>query len=335
MSIFLKECPQCAGSNPSDELFCRCGYCYDPSQVSNHNDALTHVANEEQNYLEYLTARITQVQSELEARLAAQMAAPHDATLAAEVLLARQALSSARAERKLQVEKVESLKRQRKTMKYKTRASRPAAVPASVAKPLNGRTKPATAPAIAPAAVAAKPAFARLPNDESRKPMLAVPAKPAVSAPPARIAPPARPAAPAVRAAPAVPVKAAPVPVQHAATVVPQPVITPTPRPAFNAVQAAKADRVVTRQPPAPVEAPVPLLAPLDREATWQTQAPLLVPEDAHPNTQECPNCMARLPVGTGKCRCGFDLTARFEMPALSLSAADRALLFSKLDYGS
>jgi hypothetical protein len=44
---------------------------------------------------------------------------------------------------------------------------------------------------------------------------------------------------------------------------------------------------------------------------------------------------MAKLPLGTGMCRCGFDLTAKFEMPALSLSAADRALLFSKLDYGS
>jgi hypothetical protein len=335
MSIFLKECPQCAGSNPSDELFCRCGYCFDPSQVNNHDDALTHVANEEQNYLEYLTARITQVQSELEAKLAAQMAAPKDATLAAEVLLAQQALSSVRAERKLQAEKVEALKRQRKTMQRKVRASKPAVHPAPAAKLLNGRAKPGKSPVTAPPAAAAKPVFAKLLKAESKKPVLAAPQKSAAPVPAARPAKPAKPVAPAIRTVPAAPAAAAPVPVQRPAAAIHQTRVTEIPRAAFHAAQSAKAEKVIAREPPAPVAAPVPSLAPLNREVSWETEAPALTPVITHPNTQECPNCMAKLPLGTGMCRCGFDLTAKFEMPALSLSAADRALLFSKLDYGS
>lgn len=345
MSIFLKDCPQCAGSNPSDALFCRCGYCYDPSQVSSHDDALTHVVNEEQNYLEYLSARVTQVQAELEAKLTAQVLAPNDATLAAEALLARQALSSARAEFKLQSEKVESLKRQRKTTRRKSRTSTPVAVTAPPAKPLNGRAKAIKPTVAALPTITAKPAPAPVLRVAAQAPKLVTPpqaAVPPVAARPVRVI---KPTAPAVLAPPVTPIKpkpvAAPAPVINKPIardpITIQPKVSDTPGAAFHAVQAARADKAVTRQPPAPVTAPVPALAATS--AIVETARKPAPSAPAHPeihsNAQECPNCMARLPARTNKCRCGFDLTSRFEMPALSLSAADRALLLSNLDYGS
>jgi hypothetical protein len=308
VSIFQKDCPQCAGSNPSEALFCRCGYCYDPSQVSSHDEALTHVVNEEQNYLEYLNARVTQLQAELEAMLAKQILVPNDATLAADVLLARQALNSARAEQKLQSDKVESLSRQRKTARRKLRVSMPAVASAPAAKPHNGRVKSAKPP------VASKPAEAR--------PVLVM--KPL---------PPAAPIRPAPVAASA-PVTRKP---NTGNLVRIQPKVSETPGTAFHAVQAAKADKAVTHRPPAPVIVPAPSLAPLSavHELSADIATPLPARPEADPNTQDCPNCMAKLSIGTNKCRCGFDLTARFEMPALSLSAADVALLIGKLGYGS
>lgn len=334
MSIFLKDCPQCAGSNPSDALFCHCGYCYDPSQVRCHDDALIHVVNEEQNYLDYLSARVTQVQAELEAKLAAQVLAPGNTTLAADVLLARQALGSTRAELRLQSEKVESLNRQRKTVRRKFRPSMPAI------KPLNGRAKAAKPPVAAPPiVVAAKPAPAPVLRVVAQAPKPNTPPKATTLPVAARSGRAIKPAAPAVQALPARPVEAAPAshqPVARKPATV-QPKVSDAPSAAFHAVQAARAEKVVTRQPPELVAAPVPSLTPASdiREAPRMMASIATALPEIPANTQECPNCMARLPAGAGKCRCGFDLTSRFEMPALSLSAADRALLLSKLDYGS
>jgi hypothetical protein len=350
VSIFQKDCPQCAGSNPSEALFCRCGYCYDPSQVRSHDDALTHVVNEEQNYLEYLSARVTQVQAQLEAKLAAQIISPDDATIAAEVLLARQALGSARAEFKLQSEKVESLNRQRKTARRKSPAFKPATVAAPAAKPLNGRPKVAK-PALAPPPVASKPVPAPAPAPRMAEQALKLFAPPKVAAQPVTARPVRviKPAAIAVQQPPpAAPIKptpvAAPVAVAHKpvagnAKPIHQPKISDTPGAAFQAAQAAKASRAVTQRSPAAVAAPVPALAALpvikDEPQKTVVVAVAPAPPETQPNTQECPNCMARLPLTTSKCRCGFDLTSRFEMPDLSLSAADRALLLRNLDYGS
>ncbi|HEY8554778.1 MAG TPA: hypothetical protein VIL43_09600 [Burkholderiales bacterium] len=97
MSIFKKDCPECAAPNPADAISCRCGYCFDPDALARTNpDAYAH--QQDRLYRDYLAARIAQAEAEL--AVARQLASedPENAHKASNVLLAEQALNALRAE---------------------------------------------------------------------------------------------------------------------------------------------------------------------------------------------------------------------------------------------
>jgi hypothetical protein len=48
--------------------------------------------------------------------------------------------------------------------------------------------------------------------------------------------------------------------------------------------------------------------------------------------TQECPNCMAKVPVGAARCACGYEMASHAnEMPGLPMSPEDRAAFLAAL----
>src|SRR5205814_144213 len=97
VSIFKKDCPECAAPNPVDAVRCNCGYCFDPEALA-PSDAGAYAEEQDRLYLDYLEARIAQ--AEAEAIVARQQAnADRDNTLkAATALQAEQALNSLQAE---------------------------------------------------------------------------------------------------------------------------------------------------------------------------------------------------------------------------------------------
>lgn len=327
VSIFSKPCPQCASDNPADVLFCVCGYCFDLRQVRTNEDALTHASNEEQNYLDYLIARVSQTEADLEAKYASHIISPESTALAAEVLLAQQALNTARAELRAQQERVESLTNQRKTFR---RISAQAVKPSrtgilrkvSAHQPehpgMTGETPP-------PAAKL--PVRVNLPhaaNTSARHKEAARPSARAAVPPKSVAIAKTRPVAPVANNT----VKAT------ARKRAPGYLISETPGAAFHAVQAAKAAQAVQTPHaiPGPAVTPIPVQTgtPLV-EIRGHSVTVTLPPPVKALLTHDCPNCMAKLPAVTHRCKCGFDLTAKFEMPALSLSAAERTLLLSSL----
>lgn len=94
MSIFEKDCPQCASPNPVRAVRCRCGYCFDPERL-HQTDA---VAQEERLYRDYLAARLVQAEAVLTVARSEFSADPENQVKAAQALLAEQALNAARAE---------------------------------------------------------------------------------------------------------------------------------------------------------------------------------------------------------------------------------------------
>ncbi len=73
MSIFSKECPQCAATRPADASRCGCGYVFDPYLLDDAQRTLGLAAEEEKLYEEYLAARAAQAVEA--ARVAAKLTA--------------------------------------------------------------------------------------------------------------------------------------------------------------------------------------------------------------------------------------------------------------------
>ena len=117
-NIFLKDCPQCTSSNPLEAVFCRCGYCFDPGQIKNTAESLAHLAHEEEVYLDYLQARVTQARADLDNRRALAARDPGNTTKSAELLLATQALSTAEAECSAQLAKVQALSNHKNAVRF-------------------------------------------------------------------------------------------------------------------------------------------------------------------------------------------------------------------------
>lgn len=94
MSIFEKDCPQCASPNPVRAARCRCGYCFDPERLPETDAA----AQEERLYRDYLAARMVQAEAALTVARSEVSADPESQVKAAQALLAEQALNAVRAE---------------------------------------------------------------------------------------------------------------------------------------------------------------------------------------------------------------------------------------------
>ncbi len=338
-NIFLKDCPQCTSSNPLEAVFCRCGYCFDPGQIKNTAESLAHLAHEEEVYLDYLQARVTQARADLDNRRTLAARDPGNTTKSAELLLATQALSTAEAECSAQLAKVQALsnhknavrfvrhqakeasdklntKRKKRTTQNITRRAKGKKKTTSVQK---GNTR-ATTPN-QPATLKQSPAVTARPVVPLPKPPPAL-KRPAAPAPvSARPAPAPRPAPPAARPMPApksapliapqqivrdIEVRPPSTPVSAAATVVPHFSTSSTPE--FQATQTARAREVVA---PRPVASPA---------------RPAL-----DPNSKECPHCTAILAKQAMHCRCGFNFGSIAELPALTLSSAEIASILGAL----
>lgn len=344
-NIFLKDCPQCASSNPVEAVFCRCGYCFDPNQIKNTAESLAHMAHEEEVYLEYLQARIIQVRTDLGTRRVAVARDPENTTKSAELLLATQALSAAEAEYSAQQAKVQALsnhknvvrfvrhqakeasdklgaKKKKRTTQNITRRAKSKKKTTSMTKGAARGTTPNQPSTLKQNQAAPLRRAAPTPAPVPKNPMPPAPplaaraqtaAAPAASTPkPAPVAKPAvtMPSRPVVTPAPMpvrdVDVRRPAAPVSAAATI--RPVTSPTPTPEFRATQVARAQEVAA---PAPANAP-PRMA-------------------AAPNTKECPHCTASLSLQAASCRCGYNFGHAAELPALSLSSAELASILGAL----
>ncbi|OGI43505.1 MAG: hypothetical protein A2V92_00910 [Candidatus Muproteobacteria bacterium RBG_16_65_31] len=94
MSLFHKDCPQCAARNSVDAIRCSCGYCFEVLARGGEETA----AEEEKLYREYLAARAVQATKALDAARAGAVADPQNRIKVAEMLRAQQNSAAARAE---------------------------------------------------------------------------------------------------------------------------------------------------------------------------------------------------------------------------------------------
>lgn len=295
MSIFRKDCPQCARANNADAERCACGYRFEPENTTDAELAL----EQELLYRDYLAARISQAEAELNVARTQAAAEPENKTKAADALLAEQALNALRAEM------------QQHVLRYPALPKRVASPP-----PLP------IAPAIKRAALSKKP----LSTPPSKRPTVAAAQKPAVSVPP----PPRKTHVlhkmavrqPAATPKPAIP---KPIPTPAAKPAVPaavKPAPSPTPSATFRDLQARKAAALQSRAaPPRPMKPARPATArPAD--------IPPLKPAAAAPPTQECPNCTASVPIKQERCSCGYLMSRPAQdIPAISLDSTSLDLI--------
>lgn len=337
MSIFKKDCPECATPNNVDAVRCDCGYCFDPEALAGA-DAAEYAQEQTRLYRDYLAARIVQAEAELTVARERAHAEPGNTYKAAEALVAEQALNALQAEMK------QLGMRPPKTTRISTAApSRtpiaPKATPAKTSAP-NAAAPPSKPPVASPSnpppratAVAASPSAARKSPPSFKNHVVHARREPApaiskVEPPPTKRKPTETADAAAIAtgqtatpAARAVSMKREPA----------TPVQVATPSPVFRNMQARKAEAIakaklaVEATPISPVSAPMPAqrveppaaLSPITASA-----------KNAKNPTQECPSCTATVPADLEKCRCGYTFSqSTKEVPALTLDAAALAIL--------
>jgi hypothetical protein len=300
VSIFTRDCPTCAANHPVHVVRCGCGYVFDPDKLDGVTQELEAISQEEQLYRDYLAARATQAEDEARHAKGAASREPANTVKTAEALLAQQTAMNARAELEAQNARAAAVKNRIKVVrssrrrKTKAPAAAPKPAPVSVREALAPKKSapPSPSKAVAkPAAVMAAPAIPQKKSTAHAKP-----------------APIAKPSAPKTNGSP-VSVKPVlqpaplPTPVAAPAPVVVQP-SAKEPTPAFRSSQATRAEQIA-----APVAAATPKSA-----------------------TQDCPNCCAKVAATVKRCRCGYELpTSANQMPALAMSAEDRAAMLAAL----
>jgi len=158
MSIFKKDCPECATPNPADAISCRCGYCFDPDALVRTNpDAYAH--QQDRLYRDYLAARIAQAEAELAVARRLASEDPESTYKASSALLAEQALNALRAEMREVVSRLAA-----------ARAARGGASPAPQAPVREPPERTAKGPAPAAAPSRAAPSSAPRPIRAARPP---------------------------------------------------------------------------------------------------------------------------------------------------------------------
>lgn len=290
MSIFTKDCPQCATPNPVSAVRCACGHCFD---VTDKKAAVEVALHEERLYHDYLAARVVQAEAEYEVARTDALADPGDTYKAAHALAAEQALHTARAELRAQAQKAARLN----TLMPRTAPPAPATPPPpkAHAKPRGTKRKHVAAPRDNKARAVAMPVVAA----PIVAPPVAATPKPTTRVAAAAVPPPPKPA-------PKINVVAAPLAVAAA-----------KPSRAFRARQAKQADAIVRKAQIAPVVPSADIPA-----------AHTAAPPAPSPATKECPNCTAKVAPQLAQCRCGFGFgTASLEMASLALDAAALAIL--------
>lgn len=335
MSIFKKDCPECARSNSVDAVRCSCGYCFDPDALAGA-DAAEYQEEQDRLYRDYLDARI--VQAEIEMTVAREQASlePGNTLKAAAALVAEQSLNALRAEMNQLALRLPATKPRRAPAAPKPTtpppakaiapAARAAATAAPKATPKHShkfaasarsaeREKP-TAPATAPwentkprPALPAKAQQAKpTPSVETKKPIVPEKPKPisviAVNTSPATAKPPIKTPSPAPQpiARRVEPIKSKP----HHPMAKPQSTTIPSAR--FRRMQARKAEAIAKA-----VLAPPSSAAPAAKQPVRQAVVAPATP------SQECPSCTATVPLHLTQCRCGYAFSRPSDVPALAL----------------
>lgn len=98
MSIFHKDCPQCAAPNAVHTNRCPCGYFFDPQAYQDKDTAAQLALHERRLYHDYLAARVVQAEALLEVARTDAQADPENLYKAAQALAAEQSLNTVRAE---------------------------------------------------------------------------------------------------------------------------------------------------------------------------------------------------------------------------------------------
>lgn len=301
MSIFEKDCPQCASPNPVHAVSCRCGYCFEPEATDE-----TYRAQQERLYRDYLAARLVQAEAALKVARAEAAADPENQVKAAQALLAEQALNSARAELRAHAP---SANRTRPAPRTPPAPSRKPSTPMTSSSP-SATTRPA-APVAAPSTSLRAEQPVTLPAANNKASDDRVSAKPALRGQPATPRATAKPG-PLFRAVQTVKAEAAVQARKTAPKRLSPKTVTRSLATGTHATNAA-ATRTPAKTPPSPARA-----------------------KAANPPRKECPHCTALLPLEAVRCRCGFSLpTVTAEMPAVALDAETLALLAHGLDLGS
>lgn len=304
MSIFKKDCPECAASNSVNALRCECGYCFDPDALAG-NDAAAYAEEQDRLYRDYLEARI--VQAEVELTVAREQAKADAANTykAAAALVAEQALNALQAEMK----QLGLRAPHNRPRNVAVPPAKPASVPAP-ARPAPPPHKAAVAapvekrPGAAAAAEARMPAARHLATAiEQRAPAVAI-AKPAPSKTRAITVA-------AVRAVSKIKAKVVAVAVGQTKRQMPIPAASAKPGAHFRELQARKAEAIAKAQTPAA------------RTETKRPEALAQRPARMSDAAQACPSCTATVPADQERCRCGYVFSKAAQgMPGVSLSGA-------------
>ncbi len=303
MSIFENTCPQCAARIPAEKLFCDCGYCFDQGRARSSKESLAVLAHEERLYLEYLDARVTQTEADLKAARKRAAMDSNNGAYGAELLLARQAVNTARADRDVQIKKLNALEVRLRTLKNDKHAEKSSGTrvqsssAATATKPAAHRAnkRPAHAAQNIPAARKSSPVIvAKKLAPSVTTPAAAPTVKVPVLATPAPVI--------AVETTPiaAVPARETPKP----APVPTVPVVSPVPGKSFHATQAMRASLVVADAANAAVAAP-------------PSQSP------NKPAGKSCPHCTSLVAQAIETCGCGYRFSSGAAIPSLSISDLD------------
>jgi hypothetical protein len=334
MSIFKKDCPECAASNSIDAVRCRCGYCFDPEALAGA-DADAYAEEQSRLYQDYLGARIVQAEAELTVAREQAKADPENTYQAAAALVAEQTLNALQAEMKQLTLRL-AVKHPKGLTKHASTAP-----PARAVETKSAGSRPNPTPAVphtatethAPRSASRAVASPNRPDS--------VPPRPTPTVQRARALPPAiAKAAPKVatletnkaaqlRSPAADKIRSAPVN-RTATPVRPEPPRAPQsakPGANFRKVQARKADAIAKSQAFAPV---AKVKRALSSVVSALPTAPAHVaspkPAPARTATRDCPSCTATVASDLEKCRCGYVFSkAAEEMPAISLAVLKTA----------
>jgi ribosomal protein S27AE len=334
MSIFKKDCPECATPNMVDAVHCDCGYCFEPDALGGAESA-EYAEEQDRLYLDYLAARI--VQAEAEVTVAREQANADGANTykAAAALLAEQTWNAMQAEMRQLAARVRSRPARPFVAKPTLRTSTPVTAPSTHVRRAEPKNIATAAPQHQPARFGASKPWssakrARLQPDIAPRSERATIAKPAavqhdpVARPSAKSHVLAKSAEPKPHATHGAAESTSSQ--QHRAPVASG--STSVPNSSFRSLQSRRAEAI------ARAAAPVPTLdntlgAPASRpESTARGDTTVFRPPSKS-TTQECPSCGATLALDAQHCRCGYLFAHVTDMPVLTPEAP---IAFAPLD---
>ncbi len=296
-SIFQKPCPACASGVSVAADRCHCGHVFE-SSVQNQSPQEAALRDEEM-YESYLAARAEQARQAARYAEEARAEKPDDDQRIAAAELAGEVANAVEADLAAQRAKTSALRR-----------ALPVVLPPAPVAPA-----PLVLAPVAPTPVAQVPVIA--PNPAVVTSILAV-----------RPAPPATPS----------PMQASPTPAARPSATTAQKAAA-----VLAALKSAKARESVARarqamaaEQAAAVVNPAPSVIPPNSFRQDQaSRAEKIMEARRAPDTKDCPNCTASVPLNTTRCHCGFAfISGGSDMPSLTLCTGDFTALRENFKLG-